>query len=101
MPNARARCRGQAPQPRSGAPKAQGLTAATRSAARSGVPSLAIHHAKIAEFHQGGRARSDLRYTKNLHQLDGHDRAEGNADPQNTVRTQSREAVSRAQARIQ
>jgi len=46
MPNARARRRGQAPQPRSGAPQAQGLTATPRSAARSGVPSLAIRHAK-------------------------------------------------------
>ena len=46
MPNARSRRRGQAPQPRSGAPKAQGLTAATCSAAQSGVPSLAIRHTK-------------------------------------------------------
>ena len=41
MPNARPRRRGQAPQPRSGAPKAQGLTAAAAVAAPSNVPSFA------------------------------------------------------------
>jgi hypothetical protein len=41
MPNARPRRRGQAPQPRSGAPKAQGLTAAIAVAAPSKVPSVA------------------------------------------------------------
>ena len=42
MPNARPWCRGQAPQPRSGAPKAQGLTAATAVAVPSLVPSFAL-----------------------------------------------------------
>ena len=46
MPFGVGRTRGQAPKPRSGAPQAQGLTATPRSAARSGVPSLAIRHAK-------------------------------------------------------
>ena len=43
MPNARSRRRGQSPQPRSGAPKAQGLTPAPRTAARSTAPSRATH----------------------------------------------------------
>jgi site-specific DNA recombinase len=42
MPNARPWRRGQAPQPRSGAPKAQGLTAAIPVAAPSPVPSIAL-----------------------------------------------------------
>jgi hypothetical protein len=42
MPNARPWRRGQAPQPRSGAPKAQGLTAAIAVAAPSNVPSFAL-----------------------------------------------------------
>ena len=41
MPPARPRCRGQAPQPLSGAPKVQGLTAAIVVAAPSEVPSVA------------------------------------------------------------
>ncbi len=45
MPDARPRRRGQAPQPRSGAPKAQGLTAAIVVAASSMVPSVAHQHA--------------------------------------------------------
>src|SRR5271166_2036098 len=45
MPDARPRRRGQAPQPRSGAPKAQGLTAATVVAAPSRAPSIALHDA--------------------------------------------------------
>ena len=53
MPNARPRRRGEAPQPRSGAPRAQGLTAATRSAAQSGVPSFAACLRQIAKFHRG------------------------------------------------
>src|SRR5215472_2335345 len=42
MPDARPRCRGQAPQPHSGAPKAQGLTAAIAAVAPSQAPSLAL-----------------------------------------------------------
>jgi len=42
MPSARPWRRGQAPQPRSGAPKAQGLTAAITVAAPSNVPSFAL-----------------------------------------------------------
>ena len=41
MPDARAWRRGQVPQPRSGAPKAQDLTAAITVAAPSHVPSIA------------------------------------------------------------
>jgi hypothetical protein len=41
MPNARPWHRGQVPQPRSGAPKAQDLTAAIAVAAQSSVPSIA------------------------------------------------------------
>jgi hypothetical protein len=41
MPNARPWRRGQAPTPRCGAPKAQGLTAAIAVAAQSTVPSIA------------------------------------------------------------
>src|SRR5579864_1755941 len=41
-PNARPRRRGQAPKPRSGAPKAQGLTATVAVAAPSNVPSFAL-----------------------------------------------------------
>ena len=41
MPGARPWRRGQAPQPRSGAPKAQGLTAAIAVAAPSLAPSIA------------------------------------------------------------
>src|SRR4051795_1207645 len=41
MPNARSRRRGQSPQPRSGAPQAQGLTPAPRTAAPSTAPSRA------------------------------------------------------------
>jgi len=41
MPNARPWRRGQSPQPRSGAPKAQGLTAAIAAAAQSNLPSFA------------------------------------------------------------
>ena len=52
MPSARPRRRGQAPQPRSGAPRAQGLRAATRSAAQSGVPSFAVRLRQIAKFHR-------------------------------------------------
>src|SRR5690349_3899434 len=40
MPGARPRCRGQAPEPRSGAPKAQGLMAAIAVAAQSNLPSI-------------------------------------------------------------
>src|SRR5689334_12685112 len=43
MPNARPRRRGQAPQPRSGAPQAQGFTAAIAVAAPSKVPPVAQH----------------------------------------------------------
>jgi hypothetical protein len=43
MPDARPRRRGQAPQPLSGAPQAQGLTAATVVAAPSKVPVVARH----------------------------------------------------------
>jgi hypothetical protein len=43
MPDTRPRRRGQAPQPRSGAPQAQGLMAATVVAASSKVPSVARH----------------------------------------------------------
>jgi hypothetical protein len=43
LPDARPRRRGQAPQPRSGAPKAQGLTVAIAVAAPSPVPSIAPH----------------------------------------------------------
>jgi hypothetical protein len=42
MPNARPWRRSQAPQPRSGAPKAQGLTAVIAVAAQSSVPSFAL-----------------------------------------------------------
>jgi hypothetical protein len=41
--NARSRCRGQGPKPRSGAPKAQALTAAIAIAAQSSVPSIVRH----------------------------------------------------------
>ena len=41
MPNARPERRGQAPKPRRGAPKAQGLTAAIAVAAPSPGPSIA------------------------------------------------------------
>jgi hypothetical protein len=44
MPNAWSRRRGQAPKPRSGAPRAQGLTPAARTRAKSGAPSHAAHH---------------------------------------------------------
>jgi len=44
MPNARSRWQGQAPQPPSGAPKAQGLTLARRTAAQSSEPSNATRH---------------------------------------------------------
>src|SRR5579859_922772 len=43
MQNARPRRRGQASQPRSGAPKAQGLTVAIAVAASSKMPSVAKH----------------------------------------------------------
>ena len=42
MPNAQPWRRGQAPQPRSGAPKAQGLTATIAVVAPSNVPSFAL-----------------------------------------------------------
>ena len=42
VPNARPWRRSQAPQPRSGAPKAQGLTAVIAVAAQSSVPSFAL-----------------------------------------------------------
>jgi hypothetical protein len=45
MPNARPWRRGQAPQPRSGAPKAQGWTAAPAVVAQSFRPSAAAEHA--------------------------------------------------------
>ena len=57
MPNARARRRGQAPQPRSGAPIAQGLRAATRSAAQSGAPSFASGFAKSQVSTDGPNSR--------------------------------------------
>src|SRR3954468_10526275 len=43
VPDARPRRRGQAPKPRSGAPKAQGLTAAIAVAAPSPAPSITPH----------------------------------------------------------
>src|ERR1700748_2787586 len=45
MPNARPWRRGQAPGPRSGAPKAQGWTATPAVAAQSFAPSVAAEHA--------------------------------------------------------
>ena len=45
MPNARPWRRGQAPEPRSGAPKAQGWTATPAVAAQSFGPSVAAEHA--------------------------------------------------------
>jgi len=71
MPNARPRRRGQAPQPRSGAPTAQGLRAATRSAAQSGVPSCAVRLRQVAKIPPRDRTRGDFHDAKNLHQLDG------------------------------
>ena len=70
---------------RSGAASRSSPAAAQRCAAGAGLDGDAalrstIRRAvarnpsrQIAEFHQGGRAPGDLRYTKNLHQLDGHD----------------------------
>ena len=73
MPNARARRRGQSPAAAQRCAAGAGLDgdAALRSTIRRAVARNPSR--QIAEFHQGGRAPGDLRYTKNLHQLDGHD----------------------------
>jgi hypothetical protein len=47
MPNARPWRRGQSPQPRSGAPKAQGLTAAIAVVAPSNVPFFPIKSTSV------------------------------------------------------
>src|SRR5512143_2131183 len=47
MPNARPWRRGQSPQPRSGAPQAQGLTAAITVAAPSNVPFFAFKSTSV------------------------------------------------------
>ena len=47
MPNARPWRRGQAPKPRSGAPKAQGFTATIAGAAPSNVPSFALKSTRV------------------------------------------------------
>ena len=70
MPNARLWRRGQAPKPQSGAPKAQGLTAAIAVAAPSNVPSFALKSTGV------DRPIGTSAYTKNLHHLDGRDPAD-------------------------
>ena len=67
MPNARLWRRGQAPKPQSGAPKAQGLTAAIAVAEPSNVPSFALKSTGV------DRPIGTSAYTKNLHHLDGRD----------------------------
>jgi hypothetical protein len=56
MPNARQWRRGQSPQPRSGAPKAQGLTAAIAVAAPSNVPFFALKSTRV----DGSISTSDI-----------------------------------------
>jgi hypothetical protein len=50
MPNARPQCCCQAPQPRSGAPKAQGLIAALRPQHNPPLPSIAATVAMTADM---------------------------------------------------
>jgi len=56
------RRRGQAPQPRSGAPKAQGLTAAIAVVAQSRVPSIAQQTANFSDatIHNGASTTSQI-----------------------------------------
>jgi hypothetical protein len=76
MPNARPECRGQAPQPRSGAPKAQGLIAALRAqhnppCRRSRSPAVSP---TVDDFlTKAARTRGASASVSNLHQLDGRD----------------------------
>src|SRR5215469_11473483 len=56
---ARPRRRGQAPQPRSGAPKAQGLTAAIAVVAQSSVPSIAQQTSNFT-IHNGASTTSQI-----------------------------------------
>ena len=76
MPKARLECRCQAPQPRSGAPKAQGLMAALQPqhnppCRRSRLPAP---HRPLITFHQRRCIRGASVSVSNLHQLDGRDR---------------------------
>src|ERR1700761_3507422 len=66
MPYARPWRYGQAPQPRSGAPKAHGLTASHTVAAPSPVPSSTVNF-----FTAGRRPIDTTNNTAKLHQLDG------------------------------
>jgi hypothetical protein len=75
MPKARPECRYQAPQPRSGAPKAQGLIAVLRP--QHNPPcrrsrSLPLRRLPIT-FHQRRCTRGASASVSNLHQLDGRD----------------------------
>jgi hypothetical protein len=75
MPKARPECRCQAPQPRSGAPKAQGLIAALRP--QHNPPcrrsrSLPPRQPPIT-FHQRRCTRGASPSVSNVHQLDGRD----------------------------
>jgi len=77
MPNARPQCRCQAPQPRSGAPKAQGLIAALRPQhnppCRRSLPAAAPTANNIST---GADAFIFSAAVPNLHHLDGRDQKE-------------------------
>ena len=79
MPNARPQCRCQAPQPRSGAPKAQGLIGGTADAAQSALPSIALPCSAPPQMilHRGRRTHGASASMPNLHQLDGRDLRHG------------------------
>ena len=73
MPDARSGRRCHAPKPRSGAPKAPGLTAVIPAAAQSAMPSIAppysVSHRR--RFSTRPLHPSRLSSVSNLHQLDG------------------------------
>jgi len=77
MPKLRVQCRCQAPTPRSGAPKAQGLIAALRPLhnppCRRSLPAAAPTADKLAAGVAGFGGASAA--VPNLHQLDGRARA--------------------------
>ncbi len=86
MPTARPWRRGQAPQPRSGAPKAPGLTAAITVAA----PSSGRLSYQIVRPAPTRRLRPSLHH--DLHQLDGHDlEARSRGTRQDAVRRRRRD----------
>src|SRR5215467_12456487 len=73
MPNARPQCRGQAPQPRSGAPLGAGLDSGTADAEQSGLPSIALPCSAPPPMilHRGRRTHGTSASVSNLQQLTG------------------------------